>query len=209
MAVQDSNKRRKMEGKKQLKRLPPGERMASILRHWEEFCNKNIVPAKEFAPELWTEICDKLKDKSSKASSAEQMTYLERFEECMTHNEPRNLKATRPGKVRLKVLTLSNQSYLKGTGMEITDLIQAELKVRGIEKEVDNDASLIMKRKAIRLNEFLRLHKANTMKEWKESNVREFSPLSKEMAEFVSSGHHDKIVGIINKTASVNIEEFN
>jgi len=208
-----------MEGKKQLKHLPPGERMASILRHWEEFRNKNIVPAKEFAPELWTEIRDKLKDKSSKASSAEQMTRLERFEECMKNNEPRNLKATRPvgidetsytsGKVRLKVLTLSNQSYLKGTGMEITDLVQAELKVRGIEKEVDKDASLIMKRKAIRLNEFLRLHKANTMKEWKESDVREFSPLSKEMAEFVSSGHHDKIVGIINKTASVNIEEFN
>ncbi len=96
MAVQDSNKRRKMEGKKQLKHLPPGERMASILRHWEEFCNKNIVPAKEFAPELWTEICDKLKDKSSKASSAEQITCLERFKECMKSNEPRNLKATRP-----------------------------------------------------------------------------------------------------------------
>jgi len=92
--------------------------------------------------------------------------------------------------------------------MEITDLVQAELKVRGIEKEVDKDDSLVVKRKAIRLNEFLRLHKANTMKEWKESDVREFLPLSKEMASFVSLGHHDKIVGIINKTANVNIEEF-
>jgi hypothetical protein len=108
----------------------------------------------------------------------------------------------------LKVLTLSNKST-EGHWQEITDLVHAELKVRGIEKEVNNDASLIMKRKAIRLNEFLQLHKANTMKEWKESNVREFSPLSKEMAEFVSSGHHDKIVGIIIKTANVNIEEFN
>jgi len=133
-------------------------------------------------------------------------------------NEEKNLKATQPvgidetsytsGKVRLKVLTQNNQSYLKGTGMEITDLVQAELKARGIEKEVDKDASLVLKRKAIRLNEFLRLHKANTMKEWKESDVREFSPLSKEMAFFVSSGHHDKIVGIINKTAIINTNEF-
>ncbi len=133
-------------------------------------------------------------------------------------NEEKNLKATQQvgidetsytsGKVRLKVLTQSNQSYLKGTGMEITDLVQAELKVRGIEKEVDKDDSLVVKRKAIRLNEFLRLHKANTMKEWKESDVREFLPLLKEMASFVSLGYHDKIVGIINKTANENIQEL-
>jgi hypothetical protein len=81
-----------MEGKKHVKRLSSGERMASILRHWEEFYDNNIVPAKEFAPELWKEIREKLKDKSSKASSAEQLSHLERFEECLK-NEEKNLLA--------------------------------------------------------------------------------------------------------------------
>lgn len=69
------------------------------------------------------------------------------------------------GKVVLRVLTGSNQSYLNGTGMDIEELVKAELKARRIKKEVPKDASLIMKRKAIRLHEYLRIHKANTMRE--------------------------------------------
>ena len=112
------------------------------------------------------------------------------------------------GKVVLRVLTGSNQSYLNGTGMDIEELVKAELKARGIKKEVAKDASIIIKRKAIRLHEYLRILKTNTIREWKETDVQAFVPQSREMIAFKSSGHHDRILGIINKTEQLDADEF-
>lgn len=217
-AVEESNEGREKAGEDRVKRLSPGERMVYFLRYWKEFYDQSIVPAKAYAPDLWCEVRDRLKNSSLKASSEEQSHRLEKFVECLK-KEPKNLKAAQPvgidetsytsGKVVLRVLTGSNQSYLHGTGMDIEELVKAELKARGIKKkEVAKDASLIIKRKAIRLHEYLRIIKANTMREWKETDVREFVPMSREMASFVASGHHARVVAIITKTEQSDTDEF-
>ena len=152
-----------------------------------------------------------------KASNVKQSHRHEKFVECLK-KEPKNLKATKSvgidetsytsGKIVLRVLTGSNQSYLNGTGMDIEELVKAELKARGIKKEVAKDASII-KRKAIRLHEYLRILKTNTIREWKETDVQAFIPQSREMIIlFKSSGHHDRILGIINKTEQLDADEF-
>ena len=126
--------------------------MAYYLKYWEEFYRKYIVPATEHAPDLWRDVRDRLKNNSLKASSTEQSHRLDTFVECLK-KEPKNLKAAQPvridetsytsGKVVLRVLTGSNQSYLNGTGMDIEELVKAELKARRIKKEVPKDASLL------------------------------------------------------------------
>ena len=216
-AIVEANEEREKAGLDRVKHLSPSEKMVYYLKYLEEFYNGCILPAKAYAPDLWREVLDRLKNNSLKASRTEQSHRLDKFVECL-NKEPKNLKAAQPvgidetsatsGKVVLRVLMGSNQSYLNGTGMDIEELVKAELKARGIKKEVAKDASIIVKRKAIRLHEYLRILKANTMREWKETDVREFEPQSREMVSFVTSGHHARILSIITKTEQLDTDEF-
>jgi hypothetical protein len=209
-----SNQRRKEEGEKNIKRVRGGERMVLLINYWTDFYNEKVLPAKEFAPDLWMDVRDRLANTSTKSSYTEHHHHLEMFEKCL-ENEPKYTKTTKPvgidetsrtsGKVILKILTNSNQTYLRGTGMEIESLVQAELKARDLEKKVEKQASLVKKRHAISLHEYMRIHEANTLKEWKESDVKEIVPLSDEMKKFVSLGHYSNILGGIHATVKSDV----
>ena len=130
-------------------------------------------------------------------------------------NKPKYTKTTKPvgidetsqtsGKVILKILMSSNQTYLRGTGMEIESLVQAELKACNLEKKVEKQASIVKKRHAIRLHEYMQIQEANTLKEWKESNVKEIVPLSNEMKKIVSLGHYSNILSGISTTVKSDV----
>lgn len=211
-----SNQRRKEEDEKSVIRVRGGERMALFIDYWTDFYNEKVLPAKEFAPGLWTDVRGRLANNSMKSSCTEQLHRLEKFEECL-EKEPKYTKTTKPvgidetsrtsGKVVLKILTKSNQTYLRGTGMDIESLVQAELKARDLEKKVDKEASLVKKRHTIRLHEYMRIHESNTLKEWKENDVKEITPLSKEMKSFVTLGYYNNILGGINATVMLEIEK--
>lgn len=181
--------------------------MALFIDYWEAFYNDKVLPAKEFAPDLWFTVRDRLASSSMKASYTEQQSRLEKFEECLKQG-PKYMKATRPvgidetsrtsGKVLLNVLTKSNQTYLKGTGIEIVGIVEAELTARGLEEKVEKGSNLVAKRQAIRKHEFLRIHEANTMKEWKENDVKEIVPQSEEMKSFVAHCHYKNLLDKIS-----------
>lgn len=173
--------------------------MALFTDYWSEFYNEKVLPAKEFAPDLWYTVRDRLASNSMKASFTEQRSRLEKFEECLK-KVPKYMNATKPvgidetsrtsGKVTLNFLTKSNQTHLFGTGFEIEGLVEAELKARGLKEKEKDGSNIVAKRQAIRKHEYMRIHEANTMKEWKESDVKDIVPQSKEMISFVSLGHY-------------------
>ena len=53
----------------------------------------------------------------------------------------------------------------------------------------------------------MRIHESNTLKEWKENDVKEITPLSKEMKSFVTLGYYNNILGGINATVMLEIEK--
>jgi len=199
-ALRYSNARREKSGKKLLNRVQGAERLALFHEFANEFF-KNADEAKRFAPELWKSVRARFNNGSMKASNTEKLCRIEKFNESLK-KQPKNVKAVQPmgieqtvhmlAKVKLSILTKSNNSYLRGTGMDIEDLVKAELEARGLDTTIDKASSLKQKRDTIQAHEHGRLLQEDPLRAV--DVVREFHPMSDKMKLFLESGYQTKIL---------------
>lgn len=73
----------------------------------------------------------------------------------------------------------NNQTHLFGTSFEIEGLVKAKLKTQGLKEKEKDRSNIVAKCQAICKHEYMQIHKAITMKEWKESDVKDNVPQSK------------------------------
>ena len=202
-ALRHANEKRKKNGKDPVMRLQGAERMTYFQRFAKKFFKK-ADKAKRFKPELWTSVRDRLSNGSVKASNMERLNRMKQFHESLK-KKPKNLKAAQPkgieqtsstsGAVKLGIFTHTNNTYLHGTGMSVDGLIDAELEVRCLlGNNVQEESSLLQKRKAIQLHEYTRILAADPNKEVTLAKVIDFQPMSVEMKEFLRLGYQRKLV---------------
>ncbi len=195
-AKQHVNKERKQRGESPVFWVKGDKRMTLFQVFTREFLMK-ANRGRQMQPELWKTVRSRLSNGSMKASNTEKLRRMKSFNESLK-KEAKSVKAIQPmgieqtvytaRAVSLNILTRTNNQHLTGTNMTIETLLDAELRARGADKEVDKEASLKAKRDAIQQDEYGRIKKKNPTKEVAVSMVKEFQPVSEEMKEFLTRG---------------------
>lgn len=215
--LQTTNQRRKSAGVREIKRLQGHEKVALFAEFTNSFFAKvdNAMGSRE----VWKKIRSRLESTSGKASECEKAELLEKFCKCAKEN-PKYVKAHRPmgieltartaKAVSLGVLVAVNNSFLKGSGFAIEDIVDDEVAARGIKLAVDpkRKSTLQNKRQAIRKHEWLRRVAAG-QQDLKEVDVDSILPVSKRMKQFLDSGFHADILDGEKKMEMLDIEDLN
>jgi hypothetical protein len=201
-ALQHVNEERRKRNEDPVFRLTGGKRMTLFQIFTKEFLTK-ADRGKQMQPELWKTVRSRLSNGSMKASNTEKLRRIKRFNESLK-KEVKTVKAVQPmgieqtvhtaRAVLLNIFARTNDQYLAGSNFTVEMLLDAELRVRGLEKELDKEASLKEKRNVIQQDEYGKIKKTNPTKEVAISMVKEFKPVSEEMKEFLVSGLQTKIM---------------
>lgn len=203
--LQKTYKRRSDAGEMTVKRLQGYEKIELYAEFNEEFFKKvnKLVLGSE---ELWTNIRDRLRTTTGEASNLEQAESLKKFKKCSLEN-PKYLLGQRPMGIELTARTANavsfhvlvgvNVSYLKGARFTIENIVDDELKARGItlpQYDPKKPPSLQSKRQAIQKNEWLSRVGAG-QQDLKLTDVDSIQPLSTRMQTFLAGYHGDILDG--------------
>ncbi len=201
-ALQYVNEERRKKDEDQVFRVRGGKRMTLFQIFTKDFLTK-ADKGRQMQPELWKSVRGRLSNGSMKASNTEKLRRIKSFNESLK-KEAKMVKAVQPmgieqtvhtaRAVSLNIFTGTNNQHLTGTNMTIEKLVDAELRARGLDKEVDKEASLKAKRDAIQQDEYGRIKKANPMKEVSVLMVKDFQPVSEDMKEFLARGYQTSIM---------------
>ena len=201
-ALQQVNEERKKRDEDQVFRVTGGKRMTLFQTFTKEFLTK-ADKGRQMQPELWKSVRGRLSNGSIKASNTEKLRRIKSFNESLK-KEAKTVKAVQPMGIEqtvhtaraasLNIFTSTNNQHLTGTNMTVEKLLDAELRARGLDKELDKEASLKAKRDAIQQDEYGKIKKKNPTKEVAISMVKDFQPGSEEMKEFLTRGLQTRIL---------------
>ena len=209
-AIQEANKRRKAEGQRSVKRLKIKEKVALHLEYNDAFfdkCDKGMAAA---PPGLVKKVTERLTGTASKASTRKQLAIaqfelsLQKKPKYSKTQEAKGIERTAhtEGAVFLRLLSRSNNSYLKKYGLNVDGIINAELKARGI--RYNTKTTITEKKQALKKHEHQR--RVGEDEDWAKTDVQYIIPQS-DMLKLFLKDHHGRILNTQHDTEMLEEDE--